>query len=138
MHPWREIGDRVFVRRYRFLDQTIGLVVGERGVLVVDTRSSPAQADELRREIGAVTPLPVVAVVTTHRHWDHAWGNVRFAEAEIWGHERCAADLRALTAADLAEQAAELAGARPELSPDLPELLALGLDRKSTRLNSSH
>ena len=43
MHPWREIGDRVFVRRYRFLDQTIGLVVGERGGLVVDTRSSPAQ-----------------------------------------------------------------------------------------------
>ena len=29
MHPWREIGDRVFVRRYRFLDQTIGLVVGD-------------------------------------------------------------------------------------------------------------
>lgn len=129
MHPWREISDRVFVRRYRFLDQTIGLVLGEAGALVIDTRSSPAQADELRREIRALTPLPVTAVVTTHRHWDHAWGNVRFPDAMIWGHERCAADLRALAAdpTDLAAQAAELSVERPELAPDLPELLALGI-----------
>ena len=28
-------------------------------------------------------------VIDTHWHWDHTFGNSRFPEAEIWGHERC-------------------------------------------------
>ncbi len=44
--PWQEIADRVFVRRYAFLDQTIGLVLGDGEALVIDTRSSGRQADD--------------------------------------------------------------------------------------------
>jgi glyoxylase-like metal-dependent hydrolase (beta-lactamase superfamily II) len=94
-HPWSEVGDRVFVRRYAFLDQNIGLVVGRAGALVIDTRSTHAQADELRAEIRTVTDAPVAGVLSTHHHWDHTFGNARFRPAPIWGHDRCAAVLRA-------------------------------------------
>src|SRR6266481_4500144 len=38
--PWLEIGDRVFTRRYRFFDQQVGVVLGGRDVMVIDTRIS--------------------------------------------------------------------------------------------------
>jgi hypothetical protein len=37
---WVEIGDRVFVRRYAFYDQNIGVVLGRDEALVIDTHST--------------------------------------------------------------------------------------------------
>jgi glyoxylase-like metal-dependent hydrolase (beta-lactamase superfamily II) len=91
--PWTEVADRVFVRRYAFLDQSIGAVVGGAGAVVIDTRSIGPQADELMRDLRFLTDAPV-SVVNTHHHWDHAFGNERFAPGPIWGHDRCAAALR--------------------------------------------
>jgi glyoxylase-like metal-dependent hydrolase (beta-lactamase superfamily II) len=91
---WLEVADRVFVRRYEFLDQGIGAVMGSDRVLVVDTRATFPQADEVLADLRALTRLPVGAVVNTHHHWDHAFGNGRFAPGPIWGHDRCAAALR--------------------------------------------
>ena len=88
--PWREVGDRVWVRRYESLDQTIGVIGGETGLVVIDTRSSHRLADELRADL-AHLPGSLAAVVNTHGHWDHAFGNARFLPAPIWGHVRCAA-----------------------------------------------
>ena len=87
--PWQEIGDRVWVRRYEALDQTIGAVGGEAGLAVIDTRANHRLADELRDDLREL-PGRVVAVVNTHGHWDHAFGNARFATLPIWGHVRCA------------------------------------------------
>lgn len=89
-----ELGDGVFRRRYASLDLNVGLVLGEDGVLVVDTRATHAQADVLIEELGSFTSLPVRWVVNTHWHWDHAFGNSRFKRAEIWGHELCGEALR--------------------------------------------
>jgi glyoxylase-like metal-dependent hydrolase (beta-lactamase superfamily II) len=91
--PWREVADRVFVRRYAFLDQSIGAVIGAAGAVVIDTRSTHLQADELLRELQALTAGPVTAV-NTHHHWDHSFGNARCLPAAIWGHDRCAEVLR--------------------------------------------
>ena len=87
--PWREVGDRVWVRRYESLDQTIGVVGGRAGLVVIDTRASHRLADELRAELKHL-PGSVAAVVNTHGHWDHVFGNARFLPASIWGHVRCA------------------------------------------------
>ena len=92
---WQEVGDRVFVRRYRSwngepFDQNVGVVAGAEGIVVVDTRGSHRLADELRNELGTLTRQQVVAVINTHHHWDHTWGNARFADSAIWGHVRCA------------------------------------------------
>jgi len=87
--PWREVGDRVWVRRYESLDQTIGVVGGAAGLVVIDTRASHRLADTLREEL-AQLPGSVTAVVNTHGHWDHVFGNARFVPTPIWGHARCA------------------------------------------------
>jgi glyoxylase-like metal-dependent hydrolase (beta-lactamase superfamily II) len=87
---WREVGDRVWVRRYESLDQTIGVIGGDTGLVVIDTRSSHRLADELRADLEQL-PGSLAAVVNTHGHWDHVFGNARFIPAPIWGHVRCAA-----------------------------------------------
>jgi glyoxylase-like metal-dependent hydrolase (beta-lactamase superfamily II) len=91
---WQELGDRVFRRRYRALDLNVGAVVGDGAVLVVDTRSWRAEAEELLDDLRALTPLPVTHVVNTHDHFDHCFGNEVFERAELWCHQRCAEMLR--------------------------------------------
>jgi glyoxylase-like metal-dependent hydrolase (beta-lactamase superfamily II) len=91
--PFDELGDGVFRRRYESLDLNVGIVIGATAVLVIDTRASHQQADELRDELGRLTPLPVGWVVNTHFHWDHTWGNARFLPAPVWGHDRCRSEM---------------------------------------------
>ena len=88
--PWREVGDQVWIRRYASLDQTISVIGGDAGLVVIDTRAHHLAADELRAEL-AQLPGSVSAVINTHGHWDHAFGNARFLPLPIWGHVRCAA-----------------------------------------------
>lgn len=86
---WTEIGDRVFVRRYQFYDQNIVAVLGRSETLVVDTRTTPAQAQEILDDLRDLGAPPVGTVVNTHGHHDHAFGNSVFRPAAIWAHERC-------------------------------------------------
>src|SRR5688500_9509850 len=88
--PWREVGDRVWVRRYESLDQTISVIGGDTGLVIIDTQSTHRPADELRADLEQL-PGSMAAVVNTQGHWDHAFGNARFVPAPIWGHVRCAA-----------------------------------------------
>jgi len=93
MSVFDEIGDGVFRRRYQSLDLNIGVVIGEGAVLLVDSRASHHQADELRAELSTLTSLPIGWVVNTHYHWDHTWGNARFPEAVLWGHDMCRTEM---------------------------------------------
>ena len=56
-----------------------GFVIGEDGVLVVDTFQDPRPAEALLGEIRKLTPLPIRFVVNTHYHLDHVNGNDIFA-----------------------------------------------------------
>ena len=119
MSAWTEVGDRVFVRRYAFYDQNIGVVLGDEAALLVDTRVSHRQAGEIRSDLRELTPMPVVVVVNTHGHSDHAFGNHPFRPATIWGHERCVT---------MIEQTGErqrqgLIAAIPELAHELYEVV---------------
>jgi glyoxylase-like metal-dependent hydrolase (beta-lactamase superfamily II) len=114
---WQEIGDRVFTRRYWFFNQQIGVVLGGRDVLVVDTRSTPAQAREIATELRELTRDPVSIIVDTHWHFDHSFGNSVFRPAVAWGHVRAAERLRADGLATIEEVAAEL----PDIAADIRE-----------------
>ena len=114
---WHEVGDRVFTRRYDFFQQQIGVVLGGRDVLVVDTRSTPAQAREIATELRQLTHDPVSIVVDTHWHFDHSFGNSVFRPATIWGHVRAAAQLVREGPATIEEVALEL----PEIAADIRE-----------------
>ncbi|HYO45040.1 MAG TPA: MBL fold metallo-hydrolase [Candidatus Limnocylindrales bacterium] len=113
---WAEVGDRVFVRRYAFYDQDITAVLSGDAALVVDTRSTPAQAREILDDLRDLGSPRVGIVVNTHGHYDHAFGNSVFRPATIWGHERCRSMIRltgetarATLATDVPALAAELA-----------------------------
>lgn len=84
-----QVGEGVYRRRYESLDLNVGVVLGEDGVLIVDTRSTHREAAELIDDLGRLTRLPVRWVVNTHWHWDHVFGNALFTDADIWGHELC-------------------------------------------------
>lgn len=84
-----ELADGVFRRRFDSLDLNVGVVLGDEGVLIVDTRASHREADHLIEELKTLTSLPVSWVVNTHWHWDHTFGNSRFPGADIWGHRLC-------------------------------------------------
>jgi glyoxylase-like metal-dependent hydrolase (beta-lactamase superfamily II) len=123
--PWREIGDGVFVRHYRFFEQNIVAVVDRGQALVVDTRSTYRQARELVDDLRALGAPTVAAVVNTHGHYDHAFGNRLFRPAAIWGHERAVVMLgpaggqRELAIRDLPQLAREL----DEVELDPPDRL---------------
>jgi glyoxylase-like metal-dependent hydrolase (beta-lactamase superfamily II) len=117
---WTEVGPRVFVRRYRFFDQDIVAVLGDGGeVLVVDTRSSPAQAREILDDLRELHVGPVSVVVNTHGHGDHCNGNSVFRPAPIWGHERCATMIRLTGEAQRVSGLAET----PDVAADLAEVV---------------
>ena len=92
------MADRVYQRRYNPLDVSVCVVRGDRGLLVVDTRSSHREADEIRADLAAFGNSAVLGVVNTHAHFDHCFGNYRFGPdsdlgAPIYGHERVPAHL---------------------------------------------
>lgn len=60
-----------------------GFVVGDEGVLLVDTFFTPAAVTELIDEIGKLTTQPVKHAVNTHYHLDHTGGNQVLVERGV-------------------------------------------------------
>jgi len=125
MGAWVEIGDRVFVRRYAFFDQNIGVVLGGSEALVIDTRSTHAQAREILTDLRELSAPPVTVVVDTHGHFDHAYGNHVFRPATIWGHERCVTFI----ARTGEPRRAKIAAEQPTIADDLREVVIDPPDR---------
>ena len=122
---WTEVGDRVFVRRYAFYDQNIGVVLGRDAALVIDTRTTYPQAREILDDLRELTSAPVEVVVDTHGHYDHAFGNAVFRPATIWGHVGCGPFMARTGDARRPQLVAEL----PDLAADLLEVVVDPPDR---------
>ncbi|WTJ93678.1 MBL fold metallo-hydrolase [Streptomyces sp. NBC_01537] len=84
---WERLAPGVFRRRLPFLDVTVGVVVGEDGVLMIDTGSTLAEGAELRERItgpgGLTGGRPVTDIVLTHGHFDHVFGAAAFPSGEV-------------------------------------------------------
>lgn len=78
--PFTEVADRVWVRRVPSYDVNLVAVGGERGLVVIDTLASAAEARAAIAAIGDLRAGPVVAVVNTHDHFDHVLGNAAFKD----------------------------------------------------------
>ena len=82
----------------RFNESNSLFVVGEAGVLVVDTQSSLEATRAVIAEIRQRTELPVRHLVLTHWHGDHVQGISAYREAwpevQVIGHETVAEDIR--------------------------------------------
>ncbi len=104
---FREVADRVWVARHTWLDLNITAVLGERGLLLVDTHGSERDARATLDRLRAVTGAPVVTVLNTHAHWDHVLGNGvvldAWPDAGLLAHEAATAGMAASRERALAE-----------------------------------
>jgi cyclase len=57
-----------------------GVIIGDNGVLVIDTLVSAKEAKKFINEIRKITNKPIKYAVNTHYHLDHAWGNSEFSK----------------------------------------------------------
>jgi len=55
-----------------------GVIVGDKGVIVVDAKTTPAGGKELLDSIAKITPKPVSTVILTHSDLDHVNGLASF------------------------------------------------------------
>jgi len=55
-----------------------GVIVGDKGVIVVDAKTTAAQGKELLDDIAKITPKPVTTVILTHSDGDHVNGLASF------------------------------------------------------------
>jgi glyoxylase-like metal-dependent hydrolase (beta-lactamase superfamily II) len=65
-----------------------GVIVGDKGVIVVDAKTSAAGGKQLLDEIAKITPKPVTTVFLTHSDGDHVNGLASFPKGiTIIAHE---------------------------------------------------
>jgi glyoxylase-like metal-dependent hydrolase (beta-lactamase superfamily II) len=89
-----EVADRVWVARYEWADANVTAIGSERGLVVVDTHGSAAAGRTVLEDLRRLGAGSVAAVVNTHWHWDHSFGNAAFREHDpgvpIHAHEDAA------------------------------------------------
>jgi glyoxylase-like metal-dependent hydrolase (beta-lactamase superfamily II) len=117
-----EVGDRCWVARYEYLDVNVGVVAGGRGLVLVDTQVSEAAARTVLSDLRRLGRGEVVAVVNTHEHFDHTFGNAVLREeyggVAIHAHEAAAANV-----VEAGERAKRLYEEDPD-DPHGPDVLA--------------
>lgn len=60
-----------------------GIIIGEKGVIVIDAKTSAAGGKELLDDISKITPKPVTTVIETHSDGDHVNGLAGFPTTGI-------------------------------------------------------
>jgi glyoxylase-like metal-dependent hydrolase (beta-lactamase superfamily II) len=65
-----------------------GVIIGDKGVIVIDAKTTPAGGKELLDDIAKITPKPVTTVILTHSDGDHVNGLASFpAGVKVIAHE---------------------------------------------------
>lgn len=65
-----------------------GIIIGDRGVIVIDAKTTPAAGKEVVDEVAKLTSKPITTVILTHSDADHVNGLVAFPQGlTIIAHE---------------------------------------------------
>jgi cyclase len=65
-----------------------GVIIGDKGVVVIDAKTTAAGGKELLENIAKITPKPVTTVILTHSDGDHVNGLASFpAGVKVIAHE---------------------------------------------------
>jgi cyclase len=96
----------------RYAQVSMGAILTDQGVIVIDTFPFPSETREVIEFIGSRTDHEVRYVVNTHHHADHIYGNHLFPHASIIGHSTCRTAMQTLGRRGLARARAE----NPELA----------------------
>jgi glyoxylase-like metal-dependent hydrolase (beta-lactamase superfamily II) len=89
--PFAEVAHDIWVARYEWFDVNVTLIRGSAGLLVVDTHGSAVAAREVIEDVRTLGAGEVVAVVNTHEHFDHTFGNgvflAQYGAVPVHAHE---------------------------------------------------
>ena len=70
------------------IESNTTFLITSEGVVVVDTRDTPAEARKVKEEVRKQTQLPILYIINTHYHGDHVFGNQVFKDSNtIIAHE---------------------------------------------------
>jgi glyoxylase-like metal-dependent hydrolase (beta-lactamase superfamily II) len=89
----RKISDRALVLNVIGGQENIIALDTAKGIVVIDTGVSPSLARLVKRRIEREFGAKRMAVINTHGHGDHTFGNQAFADSPIVGHKRCGEDM---------------------------------------------
>uniref|UniRef100_A0AAU2JNQ4 MBL fold metallo-hydrolase n=1 Tax=Streptomyces sp. NBC_00049 TaxID=2903617 RepID=A0AAU2JNQ4_9ACTN len=82
---WERLTGRAGRRRLPVWDCTVGLVVGDDSVLLIDPGSCVREGAELREQAERLAGRRVTHIAFTHGHFDHVLGASAFPDAEVFG-----------------------------------------------------
>ena len=77
----RQYGQLTQVTEHVYLFRNIvnsSIVIGDKGVAVIDTQVNQMMARRLLKAIRSITDKPILYAINTHYHWDHTNGNTVF------------------------------------------------------------
>ena len=91
MATWTTVARGVHQRRGGPFDLSVVVIEGDEGLLVVDSGADPDEGEEILADVRARFDRRIVALVNTHAHFDHTFGNQVFGpgsatDAAIHGH----------------------------------------------------
>ena len=100
----KKIDDGIYVHHGEHLDIdegyhgdicNVSVIVGTKGVAVVDTTGSLKVGQQLHEAIKQLTNKPILYVINTHVHPDHIFGNAAFLadKPQFVGHEKLKATM---------------------------------------------
>jgi uncharacterized sulfatase len=85
----------------------VSMILGEDGVVVVDTGMDTVSAEKVRADFRKITKKPVKAIIFTHGHGDHTGGASVFVgndNPQIWARSNFGSEGRAMRQASLTIQ----------------------------------
>ncbi|MGG8407340.1 MBL fold metallo-hydrolase [Streptomyces sp. 12297] len=82
---WEGLTGRAGRRRLPVWDCTVGLVVGDDAVLLVDPGSCLREGSEVRAQAERLAGRRVTHIAFTHGHFDHVLGASAFSGVEVFG-----------------------------------------------------
>ena len=89
----KEIGRNTYALVSNILNvDNAGFVVGEKGVLVIDSHISVPMARQIQQRIREVTDKPLLYLANSNYHADHTFGNCAFPEETLVVQHRETAD----------------------------------------------
>ena len=123
--------DRIYVA-VGYAASNVSFLVGEAGVVAIDTTESTQAAESVLRDFRTVCDLPITAILYTHSHRDHISGAAVFAEGrrvDIYAADDFASDLVAVDGARPAPHAALMARTKRQFGIGLSdaERVSLGI-----------
>ena len=115
-----------------FAASNVHLIVGEAGVIVIDTTETTQAAANILAEFRKICDLPITTIIYTHSHRDHISGATVFAEGqdvELIAADNFSSDLVNVDANRPAPNAALMARTKRQFGIGLPddERVSLGI-----------